>query len=332
MKVVSNRWSVVSITLCALLFALCSFAAAQQPAKIPRIGYLTNESLSATSARGETFLQGLRELGYVEGKNIVVEWRSAEGKLDRVPALAAELVRLKVDVIVTIGSSVSRSAKKATSTIPIVMAQVNDPVGDGLVASLARPGGNITGLSTLAPELSGKRLELLNDVVPKLSRVAVMGTSTIPGNAQQLKEAELAAGAFGIKVQYLDVLNAKEVESAFRGANKARAEALLGLGGPVLNSQRTQVVELALKSRLPAVYWRSDFVEAGGLMSYGTSFTELWQRAATYVDKILKGAMPADLPVEQPTKFELQINLKAAQQIGLTIPPNVLARADRVIR
>jgi putative tryptophan/tyrosine transport system substrate-binding protein len=241
-------------------------------------------------------------------------------------------VRLKVDVIVTIGSSVSRSAKEATSTIPIVMAQVNDPVGDGLVASLGRPGGNITGLSTLAPELSGKRLELLKEVVPKLSRVAVMGTSTIPGNAQQLKETELAAGAFGIKVQYLDVLNPKEVESAFRGANKARAEALLMLGGPVLNSQRTQVVELAVKSRLPAVYWRSDFVEAGGLMSYGTSFTDLWRRAATYVDKILKGRKPADLPIEQPTKFEFIVNLKAAKQIDLTIPQKVLARADKVIK
>jgi putative tryptophan/tyrosine transport system substrate-binding protein len=320
------------LTLCAMLFALCSSAEAQQAATPPRIGYLTNESLSATSARGEAFCQGLRELGYVEGKTLVIEWRSAEGKLDRVPALAVELVRLKVDVIVTIGSSVSRSAKEATSTIPIVMAQVNDPIGDGLVTSLGRPGGNITGLSTLAPELSGKRLELLKEVVPKLSRVAVMGTSTIPGNTQQLKETELAAGAFGVKVQYLDVLNPKEVESAFRGANKARAEALLGLGGPVLNSRRTQVVELAVKSRLPAVYWRSDFVEAGGLMSYGTSFTDLWRRAATYVDKILKGRKPADLPIEQPTKFEFIVNLKAAKQIGLTIPHKVLAKANRVIK
>jgi putative tryptophan/tyrosine transport system substrate-binding protein len=323
---------VVQFGVAAVLLSISFSVEAQQATKIPRIGYLTNESLSATSDRSEAFRRGLRELGYVEGKNIFIEWRSAEGKLDRVTTLAAELVRLKVDVIVTLGSSVSRSAKEATSTIPIVMAQVNDPVGDGLVASLARPGGNITGLSTLAPELSGKRLELLKEVVPKLSRVAVMGTSTIPGNDQQLKETELAAGPFGIKVQYLDVLNPKEVESAFRGAIKARAEALLGLGGPVLNSQRTQVVELAVKSRLPAVYWRSDFVEAGGLMSYGTSFTDLWRRAATYVDKILKGATPADLPVEQPTEFELIINLKAAKQIGLTIPPNVLARADRVIR
>jgi putative tryptophan/tyrosine transport system substrate-binding protein len=327
-----RKAKVLSILIVVVLLAVGVIAEAQQATKIPRIGYLTNESLSATSERSEAFRRGLRELGYVEGKNIFIEWRSAEGKLDRVTTLAAELVRLKVDVIVTVGSSVSRSAKEATSTIPIVMAQVNDPVGDGLVASLARPGGNITGLSTLAPELSGKRLELLKEVVPKLSRVAVMGTSTIPGNDQQLKETELAAGPFGIKVQYLDVLNPKEVESAFRGATKARAEALLGLGGPVLNSQRTQVVELAVKSRLPAVYWRSDFVEAGGLMSYGTSFTDLWRRAATYVDKILKGANPGELPIEQPTKFDLVINLKAAKQIGLIIPPHVLARADRVIR
>jgi putative tryptophan/tyrosine transport system substrate-binding protein len=327
-----RKAKVLSILIVVVLLAVGVIAEAQQARKIPRIGYLTNESLSATSERSEAFRRGLRELGYVEGKNIFIEWRSAEGKLDRVTTLAAELVRLKVDVIVTVGSSVSRSAKEATSTIPIVMAQVNDPVGDGLVASLARPGGNITGLSTLAPELSGKRLELLKEVVPKLSRVAVMGTSTIPGNDQQLKGTELAAGPFGIKVQYLDVLNPKEVESAFRGATKARAEALLGLGGPVLNSQRTQVVALAVKSRLPAVYWRSDFVEAGGLMSYGTSFTDLWRRAATYVDKILKGANPGELPIEQPTKFDLVINLKAAKQIGLIIPPHVLARADRVIR
>jgi putative tryptophan/tyrosine transport system substrate-binding protein len=323
---------VVQFGVAAVLLSISFSVEAQQATKIPRIGYLTNESLSSTSDRSDAFRRGLRELGYVEGKNVFIEWRSAEGKLGRVTTLAAELVRLKVDVIVTLGSSVSRSAKEATSIIPIVMAQVNDPVGDGLVASLARPGGNITGLSTLAPELSGKRLELLKEVVPKLSRVAVMGTSTIPGNDQQLKGTELAAGPFGIKVQYLDVLNPKEVESAFRGANKARAEALLGLGGPVLNSQRTQVVELAVKSRLPAVYWRSDFVEAGGLMSYGTSFTDLWRRAATYVDKILKGAKPADLPVEQPKKFELIINLKAAKQIGLTIPQKVLARADKVIK
>jgi putative ABC transport system substrate-binding protein len=268
----------------------------------------------------------------VEGKNIIIEWRSAEGKLDRLPALAAELVRLKVDVIVTLGGRGTRSAKEATKTIPIVMAQVPDPVGDGFVASLARPGGNITGLSALGPELSGKRLELLKETVPKLSRVAVLGTSTSPGNAQQLREVELVGGALKVKHQFLDVLDPKDIETAFRAANKGRVEGVLVLSASVFVSRRTQVVDLAQKSRLPAIYYRPDFVEAGGLMSYGVNDTDLYRRAATYVDKILKGAKPADLPVEQPIKFEFIVNIKAAKQIGLTIPPNVLARADRVIR
>ena len=212
------------------------------------------------------------------------------------------------------------------------MAQDNDPVGNGFVASLARPGGNITGLSTLAPEISGKQLELLKEIVPKLSRVAVLGTSTDPGNAQALKEMELAAGAFRVQLQYLDVLDPKDIETAFRAASKGRADAVLVLASPVLNSHRTQIVDLAVKSRLPAIYHRPEFVEDGGLMTYGVSITDLYRRAATYVDKILKGAKPADLPVEQPKKFEFIINLKAAKQIGLTIPPNVLARADKVIR
>jgi putative ABC transport system substrate-binding protein len=320
------------LALSAMLFALSFPAEAQQPKKVLRIGFLSTNPLSSVAARTEAFRQGLRELGYVEGKNIIIEWRDADGKLDRLSERAAELVRLKVDVIVTAAPAPTRATKEATVTIPIVMAFDNDPVGNGFVASLARPGGNITGLSTYYPETTGKQLELLKEIVPQLSRVAVMGTSTIPGNAQQLKETELAAGAFGVKIQYLDVLKPKEVESAFRGASKARAEALLALGGPVLNSQRTQVVELAVKSRLPAVYWRSDFVEAGGLMTYGVNLNDLYRRVASYVDKILKGAKPADLPVEQPTKFEFIINLKAAKQIGLTIPPNVLARADKVIK
>ena len=227
MKVVSSQWSVVSkrlfsIALCSMLFALCSHAEAQQPTKVPRIGYLTAASLSSIAARIEAFRQGLRELGYVEGKNIVIEWRSAEGKLDRLPELAAELVRLKVDVIVTSGPTMTRAAKEATSTIPIVMAQDTDPVGNGFVASLARPGGNITGLSTLSPELSGKQLELLKEIVPKLSRVAVLGNSTEPGNAQPLKEMELAARAFKVQLQYLDVLSSKDIETAFRAASKAQ--------------------------------------------------------------------------------------------------------------
>lgn len=332
MKVVSNQWSVVSITLCALLFALCSFAAAQQPTKIPRIGFLMTTSPSVIASRTEAFRQGLRELEYVEGKNIVIEWRSSEGKTDGLPDLAAELVRLNLGIIVAGASTVTRAVKAATSTIPIVMAQDNDPVGNGFVASLARPGGNITGLSNLAPEISGKQLELLKEIVPKLSRVAVLGTSSRSGNAQLVKEAELVAGMLGVRVQYLDVLSAKDLETAFRGANKGRADGVLVLGGPVLNSYRIQITDLAAKNRLPAVYGQPEYTDAGGLMVYGASVTEMFRRAATYVDKILKGAKPADLPVEQPKKFELIINLKAAKQIGLTIPPNVLARADRVIR
>jgi putative tryptophan/tyrosine transport system substrate-binding protein len=307
--------------------------AQQQPTKIPRIGYLTASSLSALSARIEALRQGLRQLGYVEDKNIIIEWRAAEGKLDRLPALAAELVRLKVDVIVTVGPTTTRTAKEATVTIPIVMAQDSDPVGNGFVASLARPGGNITGLSTLAPELSGKRLELLKEIVPKLSRVAVFGTSTLPGNAESLKEVDLAAKAFGVKLQYVDVLSPKDIESAFRAASKGRAEAVLMMvASAVAGNHRTEIIELAVKSRLPVIYTFLSYVEAGGLMTYGVNLTDLDRRAATYVDKILKGTKPSDLPVEQPTKFEFIINLKAANQIGLTIPPNVLVRADRVIK
>jgi putative tryptophan/tyrosine transport system substrate-binding protein len=303
-----------------------------QPTKIPRIGYLTGNSPSTNAARIEAFRQGLRELGYVEGKNIIIEWRYAEGKADRLPALAAELVRVKVEVIVTTGPGPTRAAKEATTTIPIVMAQDPDPVGNGFVASLARPGGNITGLATLAPEISGKQLELLKETVSRLSRVAVLGTSTRPGNAQNLKETELAAGAFGAKLQYLDVLIPKDLETAFRAASKGRADGVLVLQTPLLTSHRTQVIDLAVKNRLPAIYATAEWVEDGGFMSYAASGTDLFRRSATYVDKILKGAKPADLPVEQPKKFELIINLKAAKQIGLTIPPNVLARADKVIR
>ena len=322
----------IGLVLGALFFALCFYANAQQPAKVPRIGFLSSLSPAAVSARMDAFRQGLRELGYVEGKNIVIESRWAEGKTERLPELAAELVRLKVDVIVTGGPSVNRFAKEATVTIPIVLAFDNDPVGNGFAASLARPGGNVTGLSALSPEISGKQLELLKEIVPTLSRVAVLGNSAEPANALVLREVELAAGAFGVKLQYLDVLGPKDIETAFRAASKGRADAVLVLLSPVVISHRTQLVEIALKSRLPAIYFRPEFVEDGGLMSYATSFADLSRRAATYVDKILKGTKPADLPVEQPTKFELVINLKAAKQIGLTIPPNVLAQADKVIR
>jgi len=330
-KIENRKW----VGLFAIVVALTVCGArveAQQPTKVPRIGFLAAISPAVLSARTEAFRQGLRELGYVEGKSFVIEWRYAEGKPDRLPALAAELVRFKVDVIVTGGPAATRPAKEATVTIPIVMSFDDDPVGSGFAASLARPGGNITGLSTLAPEISGKQLELLKEIVPRLSRVAVLGTSTTPGTAQNLKETELAAGALKVKLQYLDVLDPKDIETAFRAASKGRADAVLVLTSPVFVLQRTQIVDLAVKGRLPAIYDQSEYVEAGGLMSYGVSFTDLARRAATYVDKILKGAKPADLPIEQPTKFEFVINLKAAKQIGLTIPQSVLYRADKVIK
>jgi putative tryptophan/tyrosine transport system substrate-binding protein len=323
------RKQFIGFALGVLLVALSVPAQAQQPTKIPRIGYLGGTSLAARAA---AFQQGLRELGYVEGKNIVIEYRYTEGRVDRYPALAAELVRLKVDVIVSAGSTATRAVKEATSTIPIVMSQDSDPVGNGFVASLARPGGNITGLSTLAPEIRGKQLELLKEIVPKLSRVAVLGDSNEPGNARALKEVEVAARAFKIQLQYLAVLNLKDIENSFQSASKQRAGAVLVLVGPVITAHRTEVANLAAKNRLPAMYYRSDLVEAGGLMTYSVNYNDLARGAATYVDKILKGTKPADLPVEQPKKFELIINLKTAKQIGLKIPPNVLARADRVIR
>jgi ABC-type uncharacterized transport system substrate-binding protein len=328
-----KKATLLSILFAVVLFALGVIAEAQQPKKVPRIGYLTGATPDGQSARIEAFRQGLRDLGYVEGKNIVVEYRYAEEKLDRLPALAAELVRLKVDVIVTGGSGNTRAAKEATNTIPIVMAQDADPVGNGFVASLARPGGNITGLATLAPEIGGKQLELLKEVVPNLSRVAVLAApSTTPGSVQQRREIELAAGAFKVQLQYLDVLGPKDIETAFLAASKGRVDAVVVLRGTVLGSHGTHISELAAKNRLPAIYGTRQSVEAGGLMSYAANASDLDRRAATYVDKILKGAKPADLPVEQPKKFELIINLKAAKQIGLTIPPNVLARADKVIK
>jgi putative ABC transport system substrate-binding protein len=335
-EIVSGAKTVTKKTLlwqlATVLLATVSLSQAQQPKKIPRIGYLAAGSLAAQSARIEAFRQGLRELGYVEGKNIIIEWRSGEERLDRFPALAAELVRLKVDIIVSAGPTVTRAAKEATTTIPILMTNDADPVGAGFVASLAHPGGNITGLSTLAPELSGKRLEILKETVPKLSRVAVLGDSTEPANAQNLNEVELAAKAFGVKLQYIDVPDHKEIETAFRVAGKGRAQAVLVLPSAVFTNHRKELAELAVKSRLPSVYNQTNFVEDGGLMSYGVNRNDLSRRAATFVDKILKGRTPADLPVEQPMKFEFIVNLKAAKAIGLTIPPNVLVRADKVIR
>ena len=327
----NRKW--IRVVAIVITFAFGGTAAhAQQPTKLPRIGYLTAGTLSAQSARIEAFRQGLRELGYTEGKNLIIEYRQAEGKFDRLPALATELARLKVDIIISGGPTVTRAAKEATTSIPIVMVQDSDPVGSGFVASLAHPSGNITGLSTLAPELSGKRLEILKEIVPNLSRVAILGDSTEPANAQSLKEIEVAAKAFGFKLQYLDVLSPKDIETSFLAASKARTDAALFLASAVYSPRRKEVAEFAVKNRLPAIYFNSEFVEDGGLMAYGVSFFDLYRRAATYVDKILKGRKPADLPVEQPIKFEFIVNLKAAKQIGLTIPPNVLVRADKVIR
>jgi putative ABC transport system substrate-binding protein len=282
--------------------------------------------------RMDAFQRALRELGYVDGQNIVVERRHADGDSEHLAAQAAELVRLKVDVVVTSGPTATRAAKQATSTIPIVMTFDDDPVGSGFVARLAQPGGNITGLSTLSPELSGKQLELLKEIASGVRRVAVVGTSSRQGTAQNLKEMEVAAGMFGLKLQYLDIEHPWNIESVFQSATKGRAGAVLVLQSPVFNSHRAQMAAIAMKIRLPTAYPRREFVEDGGLMSYSVNFLDLDRRAARYVDKILKGAKAADLPIEQPTKFELVINMKAAKQIGLTIPPNVLARADKVIQ
>jgi ABC-type uncharacterized transport system substrate-binding protein len=323
-------WGILTI---AFAFAFGAVEArAQQPAKIPRIGYLSGGSLSALTDRIEAFRQGLQALGYVEGKNIVIEWREAKGNFDHVRKLADELVRLKMDVIVSPGPAVTRPLKQATSTIPIVMAQDTDPVGSGFVTSLARPGGNITGLAALAPEMGGKQLEILKETKPKLSRVGIVGNSTIPGDAQALRETVLAAGSYEIYLRYLDLRSPNDIDAVFQAAAKGRADAVLILGNPTLNAYRKQIVDQVVRHRLPATYTRPEYIEAGGLMYYGTSYNDLYRRAAGYVDKILKGAKPADLPVEQPTKFEFIVNLKAAKQIGLTIPNAVLARADRVIR
>jgi putative ABC transport system substrate-binding protein len=327
-KIQNRQWA--ALVVFAIAFALCGAAADAQPMR--KVGFLGAADASANAARVEGFRQGLRELGYVEGKNISIEYRWAQGKPERLPALAAELVRLKVDVLVTAGPAATRPAKEATKTIPIIMAQDNDPVASGFVASLARPGGNITGLSGLFPEMTGKRLELVRDVVPKLSRMAVFGTPDQPGNAQTLKETEIAARNFGVEIQVLYVTNSKNLEAAFQIARKSHADAGLVLSSAVIFSQRPQIARLAADDRLPIMFPQSEYVEDGGLMSYAPNYPDMFRRAAHYVDKILKGAKAADLPVQQPTKFELVINLKTAKKIGLTIPPNVLARADRVIK
>jgi putative tryptophan/tyrosine transport system substrate-binding protein len=306
-------------------------AAAQSPVKAARIGVLANGTAPTEAHRHEAFRQGLNELGYVEGRNIVIEYRYAEGKSERFPALAAELVRLNVDVILTSGDRGIRAAKQASQTIPIVVAIVADLVGPGYVASLARPGGNITGLTTLSPELSAKRLELLKTAFPKVSRVAILWNPTNAANVAVFKEMEVAARALRIQLLPVDVRRADDFESAFLAALRARADALVAVGDALLLTHRARIVDFAAKNTLPAMYGNQDFMDAGGLMFYGANVADMYRRAATYVDKILKGAKPGDLPIEQPTKFELVINLKTAKALGLTIPPSILSGADRVI-
>ena len=321
-----RKWA--GIVAFVVTLAMCgAVARAQQPARIPRIGILIPASASSFSARVEALRQRLRELGYVEGKNILIEVQYAEGKRERVPDLAAELVRLKVDVIVT---NAVLAAKKASATIPIIFTSFADPVGAGFVSSLARPGGNITGLSAMSPDLDGKRLELLKESFPKVARVAFLWATG--GTNLLLTEMEAAAKALGIKLLSLEVRSLDDFEGAFAQAKRDGAEALIATPHTFINTQQRQVLEFAAKNRLPAMYPTSEFVEAGGLMSYGQNFVDSFRRVADFVDKVLKGAKPADIPVEHPMKFEFIINLNAAKQIGVTIPSSVLSRADRVIK
>jgi putative ABC transport system substrate-binding protein len=323
----------VTALILLLLTAPLSTAAAQSPEKVPRVGYISPGSSSDAPRlrRFEAFRQGLRELGYVEGRNIALEPRWAEGTYDRYPALAADLVRLKVDVIVAVGGRASEVAKQATRTIPIVMSVVIDPVGSGLVPSLARPGGNVTGLSLMGPDLVGKQLEVLKEVVPRVSRVALLWNPNNPGSAAQLREAEVAARALDVRLQTLEARTPQEIDRAFTAMTREQPGALMVLLDGIFTNQARQIAERAAKSRLPSIYGLSEYTEAGGLMVYSSNPLELERRAATFVDKILKGAKPGDLPVEQPTNFYLVINLKTAKAIGLTIPPLLLQRADRVI-
>ena len=330
-----NERKLGSFALWVMLFALCQSAAAQQPKKIAQIGFLYPGLSPGTSyAQLEGLRQGLRELGYVEGKNITIEYRFAEGKLDRLPDLAAELVRLKVDVIVAAGGTPGiLAAKNATRTIPIVFPNVGDPVALGFVDSLARPGGNITGLTLRTPEFSGKQLELLKEVVPRARRVAVLGQEANAASAASFKEMQTASSALGLELHQIEVRGPNDFESAFsKMTGTVRATGLFLQSTAMFIDNRKRIAELATKHRLPAIYDARELAEAGVLMSYGTDRFDLGRRAAIYVDKILKGAKPADLPVEQPTKFEFVINLKTAKQIGLTIPQTVLYRADRVIK
>jgi len=324
---------IVACLLPTVLLLTVSLAEAQQPKKIPRIGWLEISSPNPEVLRLiEVFRTGLRELGWVEGKNLAIEYRYADGNAERLPTLAAELVRLQVDVMLTTSGTTVRAAKKTTHTIPIVMVVSGDPVASGTVASLARPGGNITGLTILSPELSGKRLELLKEAVPGVSRVVVLSTEA-SRSVSARKHVEEAASALRLQLKSVVLRVPSDLQSEFETAMRWRPDGLLTMAEPVLNRDlRIPIVELAAKHRLPAMYGGTEFVEVGGLMGYGSDISNNFRRAAIYVDKILKGAKPADLPVEQPMKFEFIINLKTAKQIGLTIPPNVLVRADKVIK
>ena len=326
-----NKKIAVFVFAAAILVSV-HLADAQQTKKVPRIGFLGNSTAALEVNLVGPFRDGLRDLGYVEGQNILIEYRWAEGKYERFPALIAELIASKVDVIVTAGTPATQAYQKARTSIPLVMVAVGDPVGTGIVASLNRPGGNITGLTSISPELEGKRIELLREVVPKLSHIAVMWNPRNAYHAIENKEVETAAAALRMKVLYLGIEAQEQIGNAFAQILKERPGALLVLADRVFLHNRALIMDFAAKHRLPGVYAYLELVEAGGLMSYGPSYADMHRRAATYVDKILKGAKPADLPVERPMKFELVVNLKAAKQIGLTIPPNVLARADRVIR
>jgi ABC-type uncharacterized transport system substrate-binding protein len=324
---------IILLALCSLLLAPCSVVEAQQPGKIFRIGFLDVSTASGSAVLVEAFRQELNKLGWIEGKNITIEYRFAEQKRERVPELAADLVRLKVDLIVASGTPPATAAKKATAAIPIVMMNVGDPVGAGLIASLARPGGNVTGLSALTPELNSKRLEVLKDAVPKLVRVGYLRLRPPGGLDLQLKEIRPAALALKLKLEEIETQpDPKGLESAFQTAKQKQVGAIMTTASPRFFAERKRIVELAGKYRLPAIYHQKEFVDEGGLMSYGVDYIDLYRRAAVYVDKILKGAKPADLPVQQATKFEFVINLKAAKQIGLTLSPEFLSRANQVIK
>jgi putative ABC transport system substrate-binding protein len=326
---------IILLALCSLLLAPCFPAQAQQPKKVPRIGYLSGVDPVTESGRAKTIRLALRERGYIEGQNIAIEHRYAEGKVDRAPELAAELVRLKVDIIVVTGggNTLVRAAKNATKTIPIVMSGGSDPVEAGLVESLARPGGNVTGVTNLGRELGGKRLELLKEAVPKLARVAVLYHQGNRASELDVKEVlPVAARALRLTLQPWEVRGIDDFDRVFAAMGKQRPDGLYVIGGALVNNNPNRVADFALKSRLPSMYYTKEFVDAGGLMSYGADLADSYRRVAYFVDRILKGAKPADLPVEQPTKFELVINLKTAKQIGLTIPQSMLYRADKVIR